>query len=95
MFQPLWVQGQARSHSHGVLSKEESWRPTGFPQYRWPAPGSLMVTHLDRHPSCQPLKVYFLLRSGVRDPSVPSFSLDEASHPVSRVLGNKGEIKSN
>ena len=54
-----------------------------------------MVTHLDRHPSCQPLKVYFLLRSGFRDPSVPSFSLDEASHPVSRVLGNKGEIKSN
>lgn len=55
VFQPPWVQSQARSRSHGLLSKEESWQPTGFSQDRWRAPGSLMVTHLDRHPSCQPL----------------------------------------
>lgn len=95
VFQLLWVQSQARSRSHGLLSKEESWQPTGFSQDCWPAPGSLMVTHLDHHPSRQPLTVQFLLRSGVRDPGVPSFSLDEASHPLSRVLGNKGAIRSN
>ena len=39
------------SFQRGIMAAE--W----LSQYRWPAPGSLMVTHLDRHPSCQPLKV--------------------------------------
>lgn len=58
----------------------------------WPAPGSLLVKHFDHHPSCQPLKEYFLSRSRVRDPRAPSSSLDEASHPTSRAQGNKVEI---